>query len=178
MSQIYFSILDSQVTALFKTSHSCFLHCFPNESIFFKARQTESSVWFQSPVSLSLPVYAQISQKKKKKKERMKMVKQHLFSTKEKQTKCQETPAFSPLPFYQQNCASPGWLAHHCPVFPHLVPFTVTPQSLKSQACTTEGDLTRSIEWETAILRFQGQEKRNMSTVQGLTTPLCLNPLL
>lgn len=56
--------------------------------------------------------------RKKKERKRMKMVKQHLFSTKEKQTKCQETPAFSLLPFYQQNCVSLGWLTHHCPVFP------------------------------------------------------------
>lgn len=44
---------------------------------------------------------------RKNKKERMKVVKHHLFFRKERQTKCQETPAFSPRPFYQGNC-KPG----------------------------------------------------------------------
>lgn len=71
----------------------------------------------------------------KKTREGVKMVKQHLFFTKEKQRKCQESPAFSLLPFHQRNCARPGWAAcqsAHCSLFfPHLVPLTVIPQSLE-----------------------------------------------
>lgn len=99
--------------------------------------------------------YAAVLISKEKKKERMKVVKQHLFSTKERQIKCQETPAFSPLPFYQGNCKS--WLS--ClplsillPLLSHLIPLETVLQSWERQGCTPGDGLTRSAQQEMAIL--------------------------
>lgn len=73
MSQIYFSILDSQVTALFKTSHSCFLHCFPNESIFLKNQTNRVFSLVPKPcVSFTSCKCSDFSKEKKKERKKKK----------------------------------------------------------------------------------------------------------
>lgn len=104
------------------------------------------------------------------KEKRKKMVKQHLFFTKKKQTRCQETPAFSPLPFCRRNHVS-TWVS--------CLLISTLPSSFPS--CTalamtlTAPDMTvmhskrkpHKTNWTERHSMFQEQEKFSMETVQG-----------